>query len=395
MHTGSQNHKNRKENQSTHNHKQYFKMMISPSMFSSSPNSDKSYLTTVENWISGGNRVNFDPSQKKIIPHETSDSVAVFERVGNPPATSVRKSPAPSEARWLTLLPGFPDGSFGYAKIDKLLAGSSVTTTPKLYVEYVGQGDSEKPKKYAYSTIERADLVEAQWKAHGIKRTVVVTFDYSSIVLMELLQRQKASPTTTATTRIEHVLLINGGLFADGHSHPFMTTPLLNTPFGAMGAAMAQHSNIVFDSMLKPLYGKDYRRSKLTTVELRETEKAIRRHKGARFLSQAAGFVDEHKHNSARWNLQHIYEDYMMHHGITVHIVGSTEDPFEYKQFDLAKKRLGSYYPNVKMERIPGGHLATAEQAETLAKMIEALTREGTTTADFSKSAASSWANSS
>ena len=30
---------------------------------------------------------------------------------------------------------------------------------PKLFVEYVGMGDSDKPKDYAYSTAERTDLV--------------------------------------------------------------------------------------------------------------------------------------------------------------------------------------------------------------------------------------------
>src|SRR5437660_898727 len=34
---------------------------------------------------------------------------------------------------------------------------------PKLFVEYVGMGDSHKPKDYAYSTAERTDLVEAVW----------------------------------------------------------------------------------------------------------------------------------------------------------------------------------------------------------------------------------------
>jgi hypothetical protein len=39
--------------------------------------------------------------------------------------------------------------------------------------------------------MERADLVEAQWRAHGIRNTVLVTFDYSSLVMLELLQHQR------------------------------------------------------------------------------------------------------------------------------------------------------------------------------------------------------------
>ena len=121
--------------------------------------------------------------------------------------------------RWLTMLPGFPDGSYGWSKVDSLLWDDRAKT-PRLYVEYVGQGDSDKPnrKEYPYSTMERADLVEAQWAAHGVTKTVVATFDYSSLVLLELLQRQheRATKGIPSMTQIEHVLLINGGLFADG-----------------------------------------------------------------------------------------------------------------------------------------------------------------------------------
>jgi pimeloyl-ACP methyl ester carboxylesterase len=82
----------------------------------------------------------------------------VFERVvGAPDATG----------RWITLLPGYPDGSFGYAKVNVLLGEEQV---PRLYLDYVGQGDSDKPREYAYSTMERAELVEAQWQAHGVCR---------------------------------------------------------------------------------------------------------------------------------------------------------------------------------------------------------------------------------
>jgi len=89
---------------------------------------------------------------------------------------------------------------------------------------------------------------------------------------MELLQRQRQG---NMTTKIQHCSNLNGGLFADGQTHPFTTTPLLKTRFGKMGAAVAQRSNLVFDIMLKPLYGKEYRSTKLTKQELRETEKAI------------------------------------------------------------------------------------------------------------------------
>ena len=87
------------------------------------------------------------------------------------------------------MLPGYPDDSYGYARVDALLGdvgeeGNEVV--PRLYLDYVGQGDSDTPRKYPYSTIERADLVEAQWQAHGVHHTFVVTFDYSSHVASHL-----------------------------------------------------------------------------------------------------------------------------------------------------------------------------------------------------------------
>jgi pimeloyl-ACP methyl ester carboxylesterase len=53
----------------------------------------------------------------------------------------------------------------------------------------VGQGDSDKPRHYPYSTVERANLVEALWRHHRVSRTVVVTFDYTSLALLELLRQ--------------------------------------------------------------------------------------------------------------------------------------------------------------------------------------------------------------
>jgi pimeloyl-ACP methyl ester carboxylesterase len=86
-------------------------------------------------------------------------------------------------AHAVSFLPGFPDGSFGWAKVCPHLP--SATEMPKLFVEYVGMGDSDKPKDYAYSTAERADLVEAIWRNLSVRSTTLVAFDFSSLVILE------------------------------------------------------------------------------------------------------------------------------------------------------------------------------------------------------------------
>src|SRR5450755_3953767 len=144
------------------------------------------------------------------------------------------------------MLPGFPDGSYGWAQVDRMLGGG---LRPRLYAEPVGQGDSDKPRDYRYSTVERADLVQALWRHHGVRRTVVVTFDYTSLALLELLRRQlegiMARPAITAA------LMVNGGLFADAHTHPWRTTPMLRTPLGTLGMRRAQRSPRVFDATIR------------------------------------------------------------------------------------------------------------------------------------------------
>jgi pimeloyl-ACP methyl ester carboxylesterase len=91
-------------------------------------------------------------------------------------------------------------------------------------------GDSDKPKDYAYSTAERTDLVEAIWRNLSVKSTTLVGFDFSSLVILEHLRRrlersERSEPA--GDPDIRGVFIFNGGLFTDGHSHPWFTTPLL------------------------------------------------------------------------------------------------------------------------------------------------------------------------
>jgi len=126
---------------------------------------DRAWVTAAE-WFAGGQRIGYDPGSARVLTGEegaaTPGALRVFERVA--------RAGDDANAVWLTLLPGFPDGSYGWAQVDKILGDD---LGPRLYVEPVGQGDSDKPRDYRYSTVERADLVEALWRHHGVRRTVV------------------------------------------------------------------------------------------------------------------------------------------------------------------------------------------------------------------------------
>ena len=321
---------------------------------------------TAQEWFTLGERVPYDHRAKRILrPGDTADSpdvVHVFRRV-------VGDGQLSEGTVWATFLPGFPDGSFGWARVDRYLTNDGLV--PKIFVEYVGQGDSDKPADYPYGTMERADLVESLWQTQGITSTFVVTFDYSSIVALELLSRQqeRLDSCSKPVARITRVLLVNGGLFADAHSHPWHTTPLLKTPIGKMGTWVAQRSRFVFNQMVKVLWSKEYN---VTSEELAELYEAISRRNGAAFMSNGAGFVDEHKANADRWDLRRVF--LASRESVAFHIVGSYGDPFERKQIVKAQERLGEYGLDIRV--LPGGHLTTSEHPELLAEIIQELGRK-------------------
>jgi pimeloyl-ACP methyl ester carboxylesterase len=274
--------------------------------------------------------------------------------------------PGQDPAEAISFLPGFPSGSYDWSKMDALIEKQDPLN--RLYVEYVGQGESDKPEDYPYSTFERADLVEAIWRHHRIKSTFVVTFDYSSLVAMELLRRQqeKIEKGLRPSTLITKVLFINGGYFTDGHSHPIFTTPLLKTKLGKRSTIRAQTSDLTFNSMLKGMWSRKFR---VTKSELAEVADAIRRRNGMLFLHYAAGFVDEHRANGRRLNLLPIVEK--MHKDVSFYIIGSDKDQFEHRQVNLATERVGKY--GVDIQVLPGGHMLTMEQPQLLTDKILAI----------------------
>jgi pimeloyl-ACP methyl ester carboxylesterase len=326
------------------------------------PRPDQALVTAAE-WFGGGQRIPYDSESARVLTEEeavaTPGALRVFERVG--------AAEQDADTVWLTLLPGFPDGSYGWAQVDGMLGDD---LGPRLYVEPVGQGDSDKPRDYPYSTVERANLVEALWRYHGVRRTVVVTFDYTSLALLELLRRQlerrppeRATARDTAGPVITAVFMVNGGLFADRHTHPWQGTPLLRTPLGALGMRRAQRSSRVFGTAMTQarMYSRGYRPA---PEELAEMWSAVTRRDGAAFLHHAAGFVGEHRRYAQRWDLAAIARD--LGGTVALYVAGSDEDPYEHRQIPATRERV----PQAEVLTFPGGHLTTSEHPDLLAAAI-------------------------
>ena len=82
-------------------------------------------------WFAGGERIGYDPKARAIVAAQEAPLKIFLRREGD-------------LAHAIAFLPGYPDGSFGWAKVRRHLPNAA--EMPKLFVDYVGMGDSDKPK---------------------------------------------------------------------------------------------------------------------------------------------------------------------------------------------------------------------------------------------------------
>jgi pimeloyl-ACP methyl ester carboxylesterase len=300
-------------------------------------------------WYESGERLSYDPALRAM--GSGADALRVF----------VRREGNISHA--VSFLPGFPDGSIGWANVLPYLPAASAM--PKLLVEYLGMGDSDKPKDYAYSTAERTDLVEAIWRHFSVQSTTLVAFDFSSLVVLEHLRRrlersERGEPA--GGPEIRGVFLFNGGLFTDGHSHPWFTTPILRRLPNRARQRLGR-SFTLSKMMTRVMWSKGH---KVTDAEARKLYNAIGRHDGGFYLAAAAGFVADHKAQGDRLDFARLFMAWRDRFPFLVG--GSEHDAFEHRQVDLAEERLARF--GLEIARLPGGHMTTDEEPRAFAELI-------------------------
>ena len=325
--------------------------MSSPAQSAGRPGEAVFGLPSADAWFAGGKRLDYDPGTNTI--GRGDGQLEVFVRHEGDLAHAV------------TFLPGYPDGSFGWARVLPYLP--AVHEMPKLFIEYVGMGDSDKPKDYRYSTAERANLVEAVWRALSVRSTTVVAFDFSSLVVLEHLRRRLERSGATTVPKIRGVFIFNGGLFTDGHTHPWYTTPLLRRlpkrAWDGLGRSFA-----MFKLTLRVMWSKGY---PVGDAEFRELLKVMERRDGVFYLAAAAGFAADHKAQGKRLDFGSLFDAYEGQ--VPFFVGGSDEDPFEHRQVALTEQRLAG--PGIEISHLPGGHLTTSEQPQALARLIAGFER--------------------
>jgi pimeloyl-ACP methyl ester carboxylesterase len=190
---------------------------------------------------------------------------------------------------WLTLLHGFPTSSWDWAPVARLLEPSFRV----LAFDFLGFGDSDKPRDHEYSIGEQADLTEAVWRRLGIAETGVVGHDYGATVAQELLARDEAG---ALATRLTGVVLLNAGLYVE-LARPLLVQRLLATPL--LGRALAYAiTGRTFSRSLSSVFSSEHQP---TAAELEEHWRIVRCRSGVAVTPRVLGYMRERRAKAARW----------------------------------------------------------------------------------------------
>ncbi|MFB6615042.1 alpha/beta fold hydrolase [Streptomyces sp. NPDC085524] len=215
-------------------------------------------LPPLDQWTRGGTRV-------PVGAHE------VFVR-----------QDGPADGAPVTLLHGFPTSSHDWAAVVPSLAGAGLRVTT---LDFLGFGESDKPRRHTYSVLDQAALVEEVWQRTGIGRTALVAHDYGVSVGQELLARDPS--------RITRMAWLNGGLYPDLH-RPIRTQRLLHGPLGPLLAPLTTRRR--FGSALRGVLGRE-----LSDEDVRELWAAASRAGGHRRAPRLLRYIDERRRHAGRW----------------------------------------------------------------------------------------------
>jgi len=185
----------------------------------------------------------------------------------------------------LVLLHGFPTSSLDWAKVYPELSSRCRV----IALDFLGFGLSEKPRGYAYTISEQADLAAALCDELGLGHAHLLVHDYGCTVAQELLAR------TDARGRWLSCCFLNGGLFPETH-RPRLVQQLLLTPLGpCLSALMTKHT---FARSLSAVFAPATQPS---VEDLRDFWALVRYRGGSLNAHRLIGYIPQRVENRERW----------------------------------------------------------------------------------------------
>jgi pimeloyl-ACP methyl ester carboxylesterase len=289
-------------------------------------------MLSFEQWIAGGQRVRLS-----IMQDGRLESYEIFYRTEG-------------TGDWLTFLHGFPTHSWDWHKINEALKPHYRL----LFFDFLGFGDSDKPRDHQYNLLEQANLTQALWQHLGVTTTGLIAHDYGVSVGQELLHRHNHN---LMDTKLTDLTFLNGGLFSDLH-RPLRVQKLLRRPvLGALISLVMTERTFAknFAKVFSPRY-------MLSAAELHECWEGIVRRGGKNMYHKLIHYIADRKIYKERW------EAALTEAKIPLRFIWGLVDPVSGAH---VAQHLKQTLPNLNiLELSEVGHYPQLEVPEVVAKRI-------------------------
>lgn len=193
----------------------------------------------------------------------------------------------------LLMIHGFPTSSIDWRPLWSQLSQHFRLLT----LDMMGFGLSEKPKHYAYSIHDQADIYQALLNKLNITKYHILAHDYGDTVAQELLARQleyKEQPEIQKNSQgIQSTVLLNGGLFPETHRPVFMQK-LLASPIGFL--LIKLYSFKKFKKTFSAICS-----NKMTDNELETYWKLLQYKQGVEVMPKLIRYMQERRAFRQRW----------------------------------------------------------------------------------------------
>lgn len=216
----------------------------------------------------------------------------------------------------LLLVHGFPTASWDWHKLFDALSDDFRVLAPDL----MGFGLSAKPRKYEYSILDQADLIEALLESMNVRSVHLLCHDYGDTVGQELLARYvERTHLKRSTVEIKSICLLNGGLFPESHK-PRLIQKLLISPVGFLlnpfltKTRLRSNFNAIFGSETQP-----------TEQEIDEFYDLIEYNNGKRVMSKLIRYMAERRQYRDRWVMP------LINPPMPVRLINGSQDPISGK----------------------------------------------------------------
>ena len=222
-----------------------------------------------------------------IALEEWRKAAQFFDCAGHRIAYWSAANPDPQKP-WLLLAHGFPTSSWDWQALWPELTERFDCLAPDL----MGYGFSAKPRRYAYSIMDQADLLVQLMQQLQLTDVDILAHDYGDTVAQELLARQVAEQLPF---QIHSICFLNGGLIPTAH-RPRLIQRLLLGPLGGLVARLINYRK--FKKSFLEVFGPQ---TEPTEAELQSFWSLIEQGQGRLIYHKLIRYIPERHQHGTRW----------------------------------------------------------------------------------------------